>query len=512
MPDKSWRRKLQRHNPTNRANGVKSHGIAEDFIVGQGPTFVGGLGMGASFMYFLDSHRGRARRSLARNKVVHATKKGRSTASVTRSDVMNRARGLVAEASSRLSAEEIDEEVLVERVRSKLGRLVSHPSSIEIKSDEGRVTISGPVLSSEVTGLIRGIAAVKGVKAVDDRLDEYDEPADVPGLQGQGSRPIRFAKVNWSPTTRFVGGLAGTALASQALIRRDGIGNAAGIAGTALLARSITNLPIKRLVGAGAGRRGIDVQKSLNISAPVEKVFEFLTDYESFPSFMAHVRDVKNLGQNRSRWVIDGPGRIPLRFDAEVSAFNRNERFGWRSAPGSAIEHSGVFEFQPNADGSTRVQMRMTYNPIVGGVGHVVAKLVGADPKKQVDDDLLRMKSFIETGRRPSDAAQPASKDRASTEKEEGRSITRPPGRKGVSREASEGDAAEASRTWTEQEEVEEAPEVPVDVPAPDADEQSKPWAQEEAPSLPEIPPDAPEGDALDQSRPAQLDEDGERD
>jgi hypothetical protein len=33
-----------------------------------------------------------------------------------------------------------------------------------------------------------------------------------------------------------------------------------------------------------------------------------------------------------------------------------------------------------------------------------VASLFGADPKSEMDDDLMRMKSFIETGHQPRDA------------------------------------------------------------------------------------------------------------
>jgi uncharacterized membrane protein len=52
------------------------------------------------------------------------------------------------------------------------------------------------------------------------------------------------------------------------------------------------------------------------------------------------------------------------------------------------------------------VNIRLTYNPAVGGVGHLVASLFGADPKSQLDEDLVRMKSFVETGEVPSDAAR----------------------------------------------------------------------------------------------------------
>jgi uncharacterized membrane protein len=38
-------------------------------------------------------------------------------------------------------------------------------------------------------------------------------------------------------------------------------------------------------------------------------------------------------------------------------------------------------------------------------LGHIVASLFGADPKSEMGEDLVRMKTFIETGKLPSDAA-----------------------------------------------------------------------------------------------------------
>jgi len=43
---------------------------------------------------------------------------------------------------------------------------------------------------------------------------------------------------------------------------------------------------------------------------------------------------------------------------------------------------------------------------ICRAVGHAIASLFGADPKSEMDDDLMRMKSFIETGHQPRDAAE----------------------------------------------------------------------------------------------------------
>lgn len=50
--------------------------------------------------------------------------------------------------------------------------------------------------------------------------------------------------------------------------------------------------------------------------------------------------------------------------------------------------------------------------------------------------------------------------------------------------------------------------EVPIDAPEGDAAEQSRSWTNDEdSRARPSIPPDAPEADVLDQSRPADLDD-----
>jgi uncharacterized membrane protein len=69
--------------------------------------------------------------------------------------------------------------------------------------------------------------------------------------------------------------------------------------------------------------------------------------------------------------------------------------------------HSGacrLIQFE-RVNGGTRLDVEMSYSPPAGVLGHVVAKLFGADPKTELDEDLLRMKTFLETGKAPCDAA-----------------------------------------------------------------------------------------------------------
>ena len=371
---------------------------------------LGAFGLGAAVMYFLDPGRGARRRAIVRDKLVHGLRRGEDAATTTTRDLRNRAQGLAAEARGRFAREDVDDIVLVERVRAEMGRVVSHPSSITATATDGRVTLSGPILAREAEELLSRVRSVRGVGDVVDRLERHERSEDVPGLQGGISRPgdeFELLQENWAPAARLVVGVAGGILTLAGTRRRDVLGATLSIAGLALLARSATNTEVRRLLGGG-GRRGVDVQKAININAPIEDVFAFFTHYENFPRFMSHVREVRDTGENRSHWVVDGPAGVAAEWDAVVTVLEPNEVLAWKSVPGSAIKSAGIIRFAQNEDGTTRVDLKMTYNPPAGAIGHVASKLLRADPKKQLDDDLARAKTFLETGTPAHDAAREA--------------------------------------------------------------------------------------------------------
>ena len=370
-----------------------------------------GLGLGASLMYFLDPERGRRRRALIRNQVAHAARLTGDAAGATSRDMAHRATGTVAAIRAKLSREQVDDQVLVERVRARLGRLVSHPHALDVFAADGAVTLRGPILQHEVNRLLNAVGRVAGVRDVLNELQEHKEPGNIPSLQG-GSTPGEpqpdILQRNWSPTTRVMVGGSGIALATYGASRRTLAGVCVAAAGVGLLARAATNLEIRRLTGVGGKRRAVDVQKTITIDAPVEQVFGFWTAYENFPRFMSRVLEVRPTTRElQSHWTVSGPAGVPVEFDAEVSAFVPNEAFAWRTIEGAPVAHAGIVRFEPAGDGRTRVHIRMSYNPPGGWIGHGVAAAFGADPKRSLDADLVRLKTLIETGRPPHDAAQP---------------------------------------------------------------------------------------------------------
>jgi uncharacterized membrane protein len=375
---------------------------------GSGLGILGAFGAGVAVMYFLDPGRGARRRAIVRDKVVHGLHKAEDAAETTARDLRNRAHGLAAEVRGRFDRGEVDDVVLVERVRAAIGRAVSHPSSVVVTATDGQVTVSGPILAREAGDLLSRVRSVRGVRDVVDQLEVHERGDDVPGLQGGTVRrgdEFELLQENWTPAARVLVGAVGGALAVAGARRRDALGGAIGLVGLALLSRSATNTELRRLLGGG-GRRGIDIQKAINIDAPLDAVFTFFTNYDNFPRFMSHVREVRDTGDGRSHWVVDGPAGVPVEWDAVVTMLEPNEVLAWKSVPGSVIRSAGIIRFARNDDGTTHVDVKMTYNPPAGALGHAASKLLGADPKKRMDEDLARAKTFLETGTPAHDAAQ----------------------------------------------------------------------------------------------------------
>jgi uncharacterized membrane protein len=375
---------------------------------------LGAAGFGAALSYFLDPDRGARRRNMVRDQLVHARARIGDGLGKTARDLGNRARGVAAEARGRLTSDDADDPVIIARVRTALGRVTSHPGSIEATADQGRVTLSGPVLADEADDVLAAVRAAPGVQDVNDELVRHETADGVAGLQGGVRREPRpeFAQENWAPATRLVATLAGTTLAVWGARQKGLSGLALSLTGAAIASRGLTNLPTRRLIGVAAGRRAVDVQKSITVQAPVERVFAFFTQWENWPRWMSHVREVRSgggiTGEGRMHWVVDGPAGTKVEWDALVTDLVPTERIAWKSVEGSAIEHSGVIRFTPTADGATTIDIKMSYNPPAGAVGHAVATILGRDPKHQMDDDLARLKTTIETGIPPRDAAQPA--------------------------------------------------------------------------------------------------------
>ena len=128
-------------------------------------------------------------------------------------------------------------------------------------------------------------------------------------------------------------------------------------------------------------------------------MFEFFRHFENFPRFMQHIRRIRKSEGDTWHWEAEGPVGSTVSWDAAITRIQSNRLISWKSVPGSVIGNVGTVWFEPTRHGSTRVHINMRYNPPAGAIGHAVSSLLGADPVRQMDEDLVRFKSLIEKGR-----------------------------------------------------------------------------------------------------------------
>lgn len=231
----------------------------------KGLTLLSAAGTGAGLMYLFDPDRGKRRRALLRNKAVHISKIANDAAGKTRRDIRNHLRGAFAEVESVFVENgPVSNDVLAARVRSKLGRVVSHPSAIEVKAVDGLIILGGPILAAEVHPLLDSVIAIDGVKNIENNLELHEQAGDVPALQGGRQRLGVFGplRANWSPTTRFVATLAGGALAIYGAKRRNVGGSITSSVGLGIVTRALTNFDAGRLLGIDGGRKVVEIQKT----------------------------------------------------------------------------------------------------------------------------------------------------------------------------------------------------------------------------------------------------------
>lgn len=194
-----------------------------------------------------------------------------------------------------------------------------------------------------------------------------------------------------SADDRLNGGTSGRAAAGGVILAAAAVG--AGL--YAWQRYGVSDRLRERLGADGSGT--ITLDKTIYIDAPIEHVFDTWANYENFPRFMSNVKSVQPLGGDRSHWTVRGPAGIGVAFDS-VAQMQRPTELTWESEPGSTVQTSGRVMLVPEGSG-TRANVQLSYRPPAGAMGQAVSTLLGANPKREFDDDLNRMKGFIESRR-----------------------------------------------------------------------------------------------------------------
>lgn len=383
---------------------------AEDLMErGRSSSIVGGIALGAAAMYLLDPRSGRRRRALARDRLVHYLNVAESALGRTIHDAGNRAQGTVAKTRRLLTPEEqVDDRRLEARVRSTLGRLASKPSSIRVEAEAGTVTLTGTVVESELGYILTGIRRVRGVRHLESRLEAGGRATTplprAPSAEGEKAPPALLQN-QMSPTGRIVVGTVGFGILAGG-IQRGGITGAVGaLFGGLLIARAVTNTP-STLVSEEDPISGVSVESTLELAVPVREVFRFWSNLQNLPRFMRHLREVRENESGTSHWVAERARGGTVAWDAEIVALKPHQRLAWKSVTGAEVISAGDVQFEELDPATTRLRVQMTYPR-----GGSKPTPFGADPARQLEEDLERLRQLLEAQGRPGSNRVPASEN-----------------------------------------------------------------------------------------------------
>ena len=234
---------------------------------------------------------------------------------------------------------------------------------------------------------------------------------------GGGSQEVNVGQVE-----RWASAIGGGALALYGLTRGNLPGVALALLGASLVHRGTTGhcyayqaMGVNTAEGetdnpnvSVRGGRGVKVEKSITINRSPEELFRFWRNFENLTRVMSHLEAVQVTGDNRSHWIAKAPAGTSVEWDAEVYNEKENELIAWRSLEGADVDNAGSVHFRPAPAGrGTELRVVLKYDPPAGKVGAAVAKLFGEEPEQQIEEDLRRFKSMMETGEVPTTEGQP---------------------------------------------------------------------------------------------------------
>jgi BON domain len=154
-------------------------------------TLCGGMLAGMGMMYLMDRDTGRRHRALVRDQMTHYRRIAERLFERKGRKLTHRVRGIVLERTKHAHDGVVDDAVLVERIRSHMGHLLSHAETrwIEVAVQDGQVALSGHVVASHVNRVLGHVATVPGVHGLVTKLTVHPSVEDILGDQPGIHRP-----------------------------------------------------------------------------------------------------------------------------------------------------------------------------------------------------------------------------------------------------------------------------------------------------------------------------------
>ena len=134
-----------------------------------------------------------------------------------------------------------------------------------------------------------------------------------------------------------------------------------------------------------------EIMESVEVDVPVRTAYDQWTQFESFPTFMKAVKQVRQLDDQTLEWVADVAGK-EKRWKARITEQEPDQRIAWTSTEGA--RNAGVVTFHQLGEGRSRVTLQLDVDP--EGPLENAGDALGFT-QREVKDDMKRFKEFIES-------------------------------------------------------------------------------------------------------------------
>ena len=160
----------------------------------------------------------------------------------------------------------------------------------------------------------------------------------------------------------------------------------------------------KRMKGRSRSGSGSFVETGIDVEVPVSTAYNQWTQFEEFPQFMHSVhevrqfprfmegvQEVRQLDDTHLHWRASVAGQ-EKEWEAEITEQIPDQRIAWRSTSGAV--NAGVVTFEKLSENSTKVTLRMSYDPETPR--EKLGDALGA-MKLEAKGNLKRFKELIES-------------------------------------------------------------------------------------------------------------------
>jgi uncharacterized membrane protein len=198
-------------------------------------------------------------------------------------------------------------------------------------------------------------------------------------------------------------------------------GLALTLTGGVLLYRGLTGYcPVNNAIGRNSVNRrtsAMEANETFSINKPRSEVYAFWRQLENLPKFMKHLKDVKVEDSLRSTWTAEVPGGLgTISWEAVITDDRDGELLSWASLPGSTVDNAGEVRFKDDTAGGTEIQVSMSYRLPAGDLGTVAGKLFSPFIESMIKEDILRLKSIMETGEVASEISRTGAESSSTSE------------------------------------------------------------------------------------------------